>query len=63
MVEARDLLNRTLASASPDDRVSLVLREQGWSQAEIARMLGIGRNALDARMSRARKAARARRTW
>jgi DNA-directed RNA polymerase specialized sigma24 family protein len=63
VVEARDLLTRTLASASPDDRVSFVLREQGWSQAEIARMLGIGRNALDARMSRARKAARARRTW
>jgi len=62
-VEARDLLTRTLASMSPDERVSFVLDEQGWSRAEIARMLGIGRNALDARMSRARKGAQARRTW
>ncbi len=44
------------------DRMSFVLREQGWSPAEIAQMLGIDRNTLDARMSRARKAARARRT-
>jgi DNA-directed RNA polymerase specialized sigma24 family protein len=62
-VEARDLQTRTLASMSPDERVSFVLREQGWSRAEIAQMLGIGRNALDARMSRARKGAQARRTW
>ena len=40
---------------SLDDRMSFVLDEQGWSPAEIAQMLGIGRNALDARMSRARK--------
>jgi len=63
VVEARDLLARTLASMSPDVGVSLVLGEQGWSRAEIAQMLGIGRNALDVRMSRARKAAQARRTW
>jgi DNA-directed RNA polymerase specialized sigma24 family protein len=63
VVEARDLLARTLASISPDVGVSLVLDEQGWSRAEIARILGIGRNALDARMSRARKGAQARRTW
>lgn len=61
-VEARDLLTRTLVSMSPDERVSFVLDEQGWSRAEIARMLGIGRNALDARMSRVRKGAQARRT-
>jgi Sigma-70, region 4 len=61
VVEARDLLTRTLAPVSPDDRRSLVLGEQGWSRAEIAQMLGIDRNTLDARMSRARKAARARR--
>jgi DNA-directed RNA polymerase specialized sigma24 family protein len=48
---------------SPDVGVSLVLDEQGWSRAEIAQMLGIGRNALDVRMSRARKGAQARRTW
>jgi DNA-directed RNA polymerase specialized sigma24 family protein len=62
-VEARDLLTRTLTSMSPDERVSFVLDEQGWSRAEIARMLGIDRNALDARMGRARKGAQARRTW
>jgi len=62
MIELRELLTRTLAPASPRDRVSFVLREQGWSPAEIARMLGIDRNTLDARMSMARRAARARRT-
>jgi DNA-directed RNA polymerase specialized sigma24 family protein len=63
VVELRDLLTRALAPANPDDRMSFVLREQGWSPAEIAQVLGIERNTLDARMSRVRKAARARRTW
>lgn len=62
VVELRDLLTRTLAPTSPNDRMSFVLRDQGWSPAEIAKMLGIDRNTLDTRMSRARKAARARRT-
>jgi RNA polymerase sigma factor (sigma-70 family) len=62
VVELRDLLARTLAPMSPHDRMSFVLREQGWSPAEIAQMLGIDRNTLDARLSRARRAARARRT-
>jgi Sigma-70, region 4 len=62
VVEVRDLLTRTLAPMSHDDRLSFVPREQGWSPAEIAQMLGIARNTLDARISRARKAARARRT-
>jgi hypothetical protein len=62
-VVLRDLLTRTLEPMSPDDRRSFVLLEQGWSPAEIAQMLGIPRNTLDARISRARKAARARRTW
>lgn len=62
VVEFRDLLARTLAPMSAHDRMSFVLGEQGWSPAEIARMLGINRNTLDARLSRARKAARARRT-
>jgi DNA-directed RNA polymerase specialized sigma24 family protein len=43
---------------SPDDRMSFVLREKGWGPAEIAQMLGVARNTLDARISRARKAAR-----
>jgi Sigma-70, region 4 len=62
VIELRDLLTRTLAPMSFDDRMSFVLKEQGWSSAEIAQMLGIDRNTFDARISRARKAARARRT-
>lgn len=62
VIELRDLLTRTLAPMSFDDRMSFVLKEQGWSPAEIAQMLGIDRNTFDARISRARKAARARRT-
>jgi hypothetical protein len=63
VIELRDLLTRTLAPMSFDDRMSFVLKEQGWSPAEIAQVLGIDRNTLDARISRARKAARARRIW
>jgi RNA polymerase sigma factor (sigma-70 family) len=59
VVEARDLLTRALGSMSTSDRLSFVLREQGWSLAEIAQILDIGRNTLDVRMSRARKAAQA----
>jgi hypothetical protein len=59
VIEARDLLTRTLASMSPNDRMSVVLTELGWSRVEIAQMLGVARNTLDARISRARKAARA----
>jgi len=58
VAEVRDLLARTLAQMSPDDRMSFVLRARRWSTVEIARMLGIGRNTLDARLSRARKGAR-----
>jgi DNA-directed RNA polymerase specialized sigma24 family protein len=57
VIELRDLLTRTAAPMSFDDRMSFVLREQGWSPAEIAQMLGVERNTLDARISRARKAA------
>ena len=46
VVELRDLLTRTLAPASPRDCKSSALREQGWSPAEIAQMLGIDRNTL-----------------
>jgi RNA polymerase sigma factor (sigma-70 family) len=62
VIELRDLLTRTLAPMNSDDQMSFVLRERGWSPAEIAQMLGIDRNTLDVRISRARKAARARRT-
>jgi DNA-directed RNA polymerase specialized sigma24 family protein len=61
-VELRDLLTRALEPMSPDDRRAFELRAQGWSPAEIADLLGIARNTLDARISRVRKAARARRT-
>ena len=62
VVELRDLITCALAPVNPQDRMALVLRERGWSPAEIARIIGIERSALDTRMSRARKAARARST-
>jgi len=62
LIEVYDLLTCTLAPMSADDRMSFVLGVQGWSPAEIAQNLGVSRNTLDARMSRARKAAQARRT-
>lgn len=64
VVEARDLLANALASMSTSDRISFELKERGWSPAEIAQVFNINRNTLDARMSRARKAARAKgETW
>ena len=63
VVEVRDAVARALAPMSRDDRTAFVLRSQGWSGAEIAQLLGTERNTLDARMSRARRAARARRMW
>jgi len=62
LVELRDELTRVTALMSPDDKKTFMLIDQGWSPAEIATFLGISRNTLDARISRARKAARARRT-
>lgn len=62
IIELRDQLTRITASMSPDDHKTFTLIDQGWSPAEIARLLGVSRNVLDARVSRARKAARARRT-
>jgi DNA-directed RNA polymerase specialized sigma24 family protein len=62
VVELRDTLTQVVAPMSADDRVAFVLKEQGWSSAEVAQILHIDRNALDVRMSRARKTARTRRT-
>ena len=62
VVELRDLVAQAAAPITHDDRKAFVLLEQGWSPAEIAEELGVTRNTLDARISRARKAARARRT-
>jgi RNA polymerase sigma factor (sigma-70 family) len=55
IVAARDLVAQTLAPLNTDDRRSFVLIAAGWSLAEIARDLGIDRNTLDVRLSRARK--------
>jgi hypothetical protein len=51
----RQLLTETLESLQPDDRQALVLEANGWSRAEIAEMLDLLGNTLDARISRARR--------
>lgn len=60
--ELRDLVVQVLAPMAHDDRIAFVMLAEGWSTDEVARTLGIGRDALYARISRARSAARARRT-
>jgi len=62
LVELRDLVTQTLAPLRPQDRKTFLLLEQGWSPAEIAQILNSQRSTLDTWISRARKAARARRT-
>lgn len=47
---------------SPYHHKTFTLIDQGWSPAEIAGLFDVSRNTLDARISRARKAAGARRT-
>ena len=61
-IEIRDLVAQALRPLSEDDRAMFVLLANGWSAEEIAQMRGIKRNTLDARISRARKASRKRRT-
>jgi DNA-directed RNA polymerase specialized sigma24 family protein len=60
--ELRDELARASTPLKDQDLVALTLESRGWSRAEIAEEFGIQRNTLDARISRAQKAARARRT-
>ncbi len=60
-VEQRDAISQALAPMKAHDRTAFVLLAAGWSPEEIARTLGLSRNTFDARVSRARKAARARR--
>lgn len=60
-VEKRDLVTKALAPMAPADQAVFAMLAAGWSANEIARALGIARNALYARISRARTAARARR--
>ncbi|MHB8296096.1 MAG: sigma factor-like helix-turn-helix DNA-binding protein [Acidimicrobiales bacterium] len=62
-VEHRGLVAQALAPMKPADRSAFVLLSAGWTPEEIARTLGITRNTFDARISRARKTARTRRTW
>lgn len=61
-VEHRELVAQALAPMSPADQTAFVLLAAGWTPTEIAQTLGITRNTFDARVSRARKAARTRRT-
>jgi DNA-directed RNA polymerase specialized sigma24 family protein len=62
VVELRDLVTQALAPLNPQDRKTFLLLEQGWSRAEVAWIVDIQPAALDTRISRTRKAARARRT-
>jgi DNA-directed RNA polymerase specialized sigma24 family protein len=62
-VENEDLAARILAPMKPVDQKAFTLLAAGWTPEEIAHTLGISRNTFDARISRARKAARTRRTW
>lgn len=61
-VEHSELVAQTLAPMNTTDQIAFVLLAAGWTPQEIALQLGITRNTFDARISRARKAARARRT-
>lgn len=61
-IEIRDLVAQAMKPLSQDDQATFVLLADGWSPGEIARIHGINRNTLDARISRARKASRLRRT-
>jgi DNA-directed RNA polymerase specialized sigma24 family protein len=62
IVEDRALVTEAAAPMASADQTAFVLLAAGWRPEEIARALGIGRGALYARVSRARKAARTRRT-
>lgn len=62
MVEQRELVAAALAPMDPADRVTFVMLADGWKPDEIARALGTTRGALYVRVSRARTAARQRRT-
>jgi DNA-directed RNA polymerase specialized sigma24 family protein len=61
VIEIRDLVAQAMRPLNQDDRATFVLLANGWSPEEIARMYGINRNTLDARIGRARKASRLRR--
>lgn len=62
IITTRDLVVGALSPMASADQTAFVMLAAGWSIEEIARTLGISRDALYARNSRARKAARERRT-
>lgn len=62
VVELRDQVAGLTAAMGPEDQTAFTLAHEGWTPLEIAQVLGVSRGTLDTRMSRARKAARARRT-
>jgi len=62
IAEQQSLVAEALAPIAERDQAAFVMLAAGWTSGEIARVLGVARNTLDARISRARKAARARRT-
>lgn len=62
IAEQQSLVAEALAPMAERDQAAFVMLAAGWTSGEIARVLGVARNTLDARISRARKAARARRT-
>jgi hypothetical protein len=53
IIAMRDLVAQALAPLNPADQRSFVLLNEGWSREDVARFLGIERNTLDARLSRA----------
>jgi len=61
VAEQKSVAAQALALVPERDQLTFVMLSAGWSPEEIAEVLGMARNTLDARISRARKAARARR--
>jgi len=62
IAEQQSLVAEALVPMAKRDQAAFVMLAAGWTSGEIARVLGVARNTLDARISRARKAARAWRT-
>lgn len=61
VVEQRALVAEALLPMPERDQMAFVMLAAGWSPAEVAQVAGMARNTLEVRISRARKAARARR--
>ena len=61
VIEHRDQVRSLLTRMTPEDQFANALLADGWCNAEIAHHLGLTRDALYARTSRARKIAQTRR--